>query len=480
MSSSTHTVVIVGGGFCGTVLAINLLRKSRGEAVRVVLVDRAQMARGVAYARRAFPYLLNVPAGRMSARAAEPLEFLHFAQRQLPHASADDFLPRELYGAYLESSLASAEQSAPAHVQLVRIDGAAIAIDRAHRSAGLQVHLADGRQLNADALVLATGNPPPASLPAAEPLRGSSRYVADPWAAPPVIRAGETVLIIGTGLTMADLVLAGHATTNGNFTVHALSRRGLIPPAQSQFASVHDHRDGAALLRAASISAANLFRSVRTLCDELEARGGDWREGIAFVRTLAPSLWQRLTLRERRRFLRHVRPYWDIHRHRLPESSCVALDTMRRAGALQIHAGRLLALERAGKKLRATWQARSTGRPVTLLVDRVVNCSGPDYDARRTRERLLRSLLAQGMASTDPLGLGLATDEYGALVGSGGRPTGNLYYLGPMLRPACWETTAVPELSEHAAQLAEHLCSRRAPWHARTPSTAQSVATYRL
>jgi uncharacterized NAD(P)/FAD-binding protein YdhS len=114
------------------------------------------------------------------------------------------------------------------------------------------------------------------------------------------------------------------------------------------------------------------------------------------------------------------------------------------------------------------------------LVDRVANCSGPDYDARRTRERLLRSLLAQGMASVDPLGLGLATDGCGALVGSGGRPTSNLYYLGPMLRAACWETTAVPELREHAAQLAEHLCNRRARWHARTSNTAQPAATYRL
>lgn len=476
-----RTVVIVGAGFCGTVLAINLLRGAYGGPLRVMLVDRAQMGRGVAYASRGFPYLLNVPAGRMSARAAEPLEFLQFAQRHLPHACADDFLPRDLYGAYLEASLAAAEHTCAPQVELERVYGSALAIERRHPGPGLEVHLANGRTLSADAVVLACGNPPPAALPAARGLRASSRYVADPWATPPVIGAGETVLIVGTGLTMADVVLAGEAATHGGFSVHALSRRGLIPPSQSHTAArPHDDREVAALLRAASVSVLRLMRATRTLCAGIAERGGDWRDAITLVRTLAPQLWQRLTLRERRRFLRHVRPYWDLHRHRLPEGSRAALDRLGAAGTLQTHAGRLLALEAAGRQIRATWRVRGSAQVTALLVDRVINCTGPDYDAGRTREPVLRSLIAQGLASADCLGLGLATDELGALVGSQGRPAPDLFYLGPMLRPAHWETTAVPELREHAARLAQHLSGPREACCARSALPMPSHAAQLL
>jgi len=88
------------------------------------------------------------------------------------------------------------------------------------------------------------------------------------------------------------------------------------------------------------------------------------------------------------------------------------------------------------------------------VVDRVVNCTGPDHDVRRTREPLLRSLIAQGAAVSDPLALGLATDECGALVDASGRVSDQVYYLGPLLRPKYWETTAVQELRTYAEQLA--------------------------
>jgi uncharacterized NAD(P)/FAD-binding protein YdhS len=158
--------------------------------------------------------------------------------------------------------------------------------------------------------------------------------------------------------------------------------------------------------------------------------------------------------RERQRFLRHVRAYWEVHRHRLPQATWTALDKLRRSGRLQIHAGRLLDMQQAGRKVQVTWRARGVSAATTLLVDRVVNCTGPQYDVRSSRERLLRSLIAEGLAVPDALGLGIATDERGALVDASGRPAGNLFYIGPMLRPRFWETTAVQELRGHAERLA--------------------------
>src|SRR5580698_6153350 len=116
------TLVIVGGGFCGTVLAANLLRRPPSDTTDIVLVERGPaMGRGVAYAAREFPYLLNVPAARLSADSRDPLQFLHFAQRRLPQADGEDFLPRALYGEYLQDLLLQAERAAPAGARLLRV-----------------------------------------------------------------------------------------------------------------------------------------------------------------------------------------------------------------------------------------------------------------------------------------------------------------------------------------------------------------------
>jgi uncharacterized NAD(P)/FAD-binding protein YdhS len=452
----TRTILIIGAGFSGTAVAIHLLRLPHSTPLRIVLIERGQMARGLAYARREGSYLLNVPAGRMSASSLDPLEFLEYAQRKLPHATAEDFLPRELYGQYLEASLLRAAQASPPHVRLERIPGEVVAIERAHRTSRVEVYFEGGGRIMAHAVVLAPGNPPPAPLIGSDKLP-ETHYVADPWQSPPVFHAGETVLIVGTGLTMADIVLAGQNAAKGQATIHAISRRGLVPAVQTDFHPVSDEREGRALVRAASVSLRHLVRAVRALAEEAELRGGDWREAIATARALAPTLWQGLAAPERARFLRHAHCYWDVHRHRLPPGSGSALNELRRKGRLAIHAGRILDMERVGRRIKVAWRARGTSTARTLLVDRVVNCTGPQYDLRRTRERLLRSLLAQGMVQPDPLGVGIMTDDCGALLDASGRVAGNLYYIGPMLRSRYWETTAVPELRTYAEQLASRL-----------------------
>ena len=457
----TPTLAIIGAGFSGTTLAVELLRRSRAP-LRILLIDRAQPGRGLAYARRSYPYLLNVPAGRMSADGTDAGAFLRFARRHLPRAQASDFLPRELYGDYLEATLAAAEQCAEPAVTLERLHGTVIALERPARGGPTRLHFGHGRIVSADAVVLALGNPPPAELPGTQALRGSGRFVADPWGPAQPPRAGETVLVLGSGLTMADVVLAGAAATGGKVQFHALSRRGLVPPPQNSSAGTPDPARAERLLQAAARSARTLFVAVRELAAELEARGGDWREAITFVRGLAPQLWERLPPPERRRFLRHLRSLWDVHRHRLPESTAESLAQMRRDGSLEVHAGRLLALGRHGARVRVCYRARGATTVTRLLVDRVINCTGPDFDVRRTRERLVRALLAQGTVTADPLGLGLVTAGHGAVVDASGRAAGNLFYLGPLLRARHWESTAAAELRGHAAALAAHLCGHLA------------------
>jgi uncharacterized NAD(P)/FAD-binding protein YdhS len=456
MRSDPRTIVIVGAGFSGTAVATQLLRTPQPAPLRIMLIERGQFARGAAYARHGFAHLLNVPAGRMSANPLDPEEFVAYACRRMGSARAEDFLPRELYGDYLEWSLASAQVAAAGRVELSRVHDQVIAIERPPRAARLQLHLESGGCIGADSVVLAPGNPPPRELPGGAELSRRGRYLEDPWAAPLRFGANETLLLAGTGLTMADVAIAATTAARGA-RLHAISRHGLLPAPQTDTARLHDPPDSSALLRAASVSLPQLVRAVRTLAQEAELKGDDWREVISAVREVVPALWPRLHPRERRRFLRHVRAFWDVHRHRLASPAWTALQQLCRGGELRVHAGRILDLAPFGRRVRVTWQARGDGELQRLTVDRVINCTGPDYDLARTRDRLLRALLAQGLVQRDPLGLGLLTTAHGAVVDATGRAAANLYYIGPMLRATHWESTAALELRGHATRLARHL-----------------------
>lgn len=453
-----RTIVIVGGGFSGTVLASFLLRRPPGGLTRIVLVERGpRVGRGVAYASRAYPFILNVPAGRMSANPAEPLEFLRYAQRRRPGCTAAEFLPRAWYGEYLEESLRAAQMEAPSRVRLEIVRAGVTAVRRIDRSAPLQVRLDDGEELLADDVVLATGNPPPAHLPATRPIAAHGAYVHDPWAGPLEFRGGERLLLIGTGLTAVDVVLAADAAQYRPSVVHCISRRGFIPPRQTAFRPDAFRGDGESVLLGAAPTLRRIVRAVRLLAEEAERAGGDWREAITFVRNMAPTLWQRLPEAERRRFLRHVRVYWDVHRHRLPESTLQRIGEHRRSGWLQVQAGRIERIEPGAGGLAVHWRPRRSAETHELLVDRVVNCTGPDYNLQRSGDPLLRGLLRDGLATADPLGLGLRTGPQGAMFDAEGWPGPHLYYLGPMLRADHWETTAALELRDRAWGLASHL-----------------------
>ncbi len=458
-----RTIAIVGGGFCGTVVAANLLRKPPPGPTRLVLIERgAAVGRGVAYADRGFPYLLNVPASRMSATSTAPNEFLEFVQRRIPGAGGEDFLPRALYGEYLQELLMAAQLSAPTNVRLDVLNGEVTNVRRLERHLPLQVELRDGRKLTADDVVLALGNPKPASLAVAASVADHPAYVADPWSGELEFSRGQSVLLIGSGLTAADVVNAASADPQRTPTLHALSRHGLVPPRQTAFRPDAFKGDGNALVLAASRSLRGLTKAVRLLAREAESVGGDWREAITFVRNMAATIWQRLSERDRIRFLRHLRAVWDVHRHRLPLQLIQRIDGLRKAQRLHVHAGQLVRFADRDGRIAVTWRPRGMQAERTETFDRVVNCTGPDYAIARSTEPLWRSLVQCGLCVPDPLGLGLRTGPRGAIIDADGWPGPHLFYVGPMLRADLWEATAASELRGHAERLATLLATERA------------------
>ncbi|HEU5135926.1 MAG TPA: FAD/NAD(P)-binding protein [Steroidobacteraceae bacterium] len=457
-------VAIIGAGFSGIAVAIHLLREAAAirspKTLRIALVDpRPEIGAGVAYATRDYPYPLNVAAGQMSVDGARPGDFLEFLRSQGIHAAPGDYLPRQVYGDYLRARFAAARAAAPPAVEVVQ-----------HRASAWQLRRNDGRwvlwldngsALAADDVVLALGNPPPATPTELTHMVYNERYVRDPWS------IGElsnqeigSVLLVGSGLTMVDAALRLAALRPRVRHIHVLSRHGWMPESQASDPKPAIKPNVSLALDAARGSTRRLVRAFRELTEAVNGAGGDWREVLALARGQFVAQWHALDQAQRARFLRHARSAWDVNRHRVPAGPLGAVRTLARSGVLDVHAGRLEKVNALDDAVEVIWRPRGAVRTRAWLVDRVINCTGPEYRVDRLADPLVQSLLSNGILCPDALSLGIAIADDGRPVSRDGVAVDRLYYLGPWLRARDWEATAVPELREHAAALAHRLAQR--------------------
>jgi uncharacterized NAD(P)/FAD-binding protein YdhS len=449
------TIAVVGAGFSGTMVAVRIL-ESAPVGTNLILLNRSgRMARGVAYGTRTAAHVLNVPAGRMSAYPEDEAHFLRFARERLGEVGAGDFVPRAIYGDYLEWILTRAIAEARDRVLVRQL--VAEAIDLRSRPGGRRVELLldDGGTVVADRVVLAVGNYPPADpvLATGRPIP-SERYVRDPWApdAFASVRSGHRVCLVGTGLTMLD-VAVDLADRFPGVRLEAISRRGLVPAPHRPpgVAPTLEHRPRG--IETGPATALAYFRSVREQLERIEPPV-DWRDVIAALRPITPLLWQRLDERERSRFLRHLRPYWEVCRHRAAPGLVARVGRLHASGSLAIRAGRLLDVRPVDRGLRVSWRRRVDSVLEGGTFDWLVNCTGPESRMDRVADPLIGALQRQGLVAPDPHGLGLLTSSDHALLDREGRASSRLYHVGPLLRATLWEATAVPELRVHALTVA--------------------------
>lgn len=437
-------VVIVGGGASGALVAATL-RRSAGPQLRLVLIDACgPHGFGLAYRTPEPWHLLNVPAGRMSAFIDDPLHFVRWLRHENPGVRETDFVPRRQFGEYL-GGLLREEETAGARVE--RRLGEVV-----HLSPGreqITVRLKSGETLDARAVVMAIGHFPSTPLPVPDGgLYQSLRYISSPFdQALRKVFPDEPVLLLGTGLTAVDAALSlskrGHSGP-----LHALSRHGLLP--QAHLPSVMPL---ASLTGEPPLGLRALVRWVRSQSREAQYAGGNWRDVIEALRPRIVQLWQGLTRVEQHRFLRHLRAYWDIHRHRMAPEVASGMESLTAYGQLRVHAGRVLGFVLQDNGVTVTFRPRGGRAPRSLKVGYVVNCMGPAPDLRQMRSPLLRQMLVDGIVRADPLDIGLDATNEGNLLAASGRAQPRLFALGPPLRGLRWESTAVPEIRAQANEL---------------------------
>ena len=444
-------IAIVGAGFSGSLLALHLLRRCQPED-RIYLIERNQnFGRGLAYATGNPNHLLNVRAGNMSAFPDEPDHFVRWLQALPPEEkveiagepSASTFVPRRVFGNYIQQLLGDKIWREEQGHNLFLVTDEAVALHRGPQ--GLALELAVGRRYDIDHAVLAVGNFPPA--------QSTAGYHGDPWNPSCLadLPADAPVLILGTGLTFIDTVLSlldrGHQGR-----IYALSRRGLMPRVHAAVPSPWKYPSPPSGHHLVS-----LLRQVRAACATAESVGVGWRAAIDGLRPHTQRLWQEMPRQERARFLRHLRPWWDVHRHRSAPQVAGRIQAAIDRGQLEIIKGRIAATTRADNFTAVAINLRSDSGRQSIEVDRIIDCSGPRSDATMIDQPLVQQLLTSGQVHPDLLGLGIDVTTDGAVIDAFGCAARDIHAVGPITKGTFWEIIAVPDLRLACADLAGKL-----------------------
>jgi uncharacterized NAD(P)/FAD-binding protein YdhS len=460
MTMPQPTIAVIGAGFSGTALSL-WLQSSCPVGTRIYLIERGhRFAAGRAYATENPCHLLNVPAGGMSMFPDLPQDFVRWL-RQQPESrlggvvpSEQSFVPRSLFGAYLQDRLTSSLcDTRASRLELLHDE-----VVRAEESAGkVTLQLASGAKLDADIAVLASGNAHPLPVHSnVAMLDAAGLWRGNPWT--PAAIAGlapdAPVLLVGTGLTMVDTVVtlldAGHTGP-----IHALSRHGLLPLRHAS-----PDVGPVTLPTPLPTGLAPLMRFARSEIARSQAAGNGWRPVIDALRPFTQNLWRGLSGSERGRFLRHLRAFWDVHRHRIPPTVADRIQAALASQQLHIHAGRIIGLGVEDARANVTFRDRVTGAECSLQAASVIDCTGPGADVTQSTDPLMQTLLRAGIARPDPLRLGLDVAADGAVLTRSGAPSNRLFAIGPLTKGASWEMTAVPELRTQCRDLARVLAKR--------------------
>ncbi len=442
------SIIIVGGGASGVILAAHLLKAGRTD-LRVTLIEKGPaIGRGVAYSTQLSDHLLNVTANRMSAFADDPMHFWNWLERNdlAPGDNPQAFVPRHLYGSYLASLLEEFLQGNEATRRLRLIRDECTSVTPA--VSGVDVRLASGVSLAAQVAVLAVGhNSSPAQEQAFATRIGST---ADD---PPDPDA--RVMILGTGLSMVDAWLTlcnrGHRGQ-----VLAVSRRGLLP-------QPHGSPRNPMQLDRADIplgTELSYFVSwVGRLIVERQKAGGNWRDVVDGLRPYNQLIWQNWPSSAKRRFLNHTKAWWDIHRHRVPPDIHAALSEAVSSGRVKLIAARVLSAEKQDGEIDVRLRPRHSRFTHVERVARVYDCTGIVRDVSAGSITVVRSLVERGLARADPLKLGLDVTTDCAVVAQNGAASDKIFAIGPLTRGTFFEIDAVPDIRLQCARLAKALVS---------------------
>ncbi|MDF7659087.1 FAD/NAD(P)-binding protein [Erwiniaceae bacterium L1_54_6] len=449
----TPHVIIVGGGFSGTALAIHLARTTPAPLRVTVVEPRSTLGAGVAYSTPEPAHRINVPAARMQLSGDEQGSFDRW-YRQQPECSLDSvahcadgavYPQRGMFGRYLAEQFAQAARQHP-QVTLRHIQASAIEWEGEH------LLLSNGETLHGDVLALAISHPPPALPRALQPFAAHPALIANPWQQGVLdnIAGNASVAIIGTGLSMADVV-ASLATRQHYGPLLAFSRRG-----QLSRANLSGEWPEWSLAPQRQASVRQWLHHIRAEVARAAEQQLPWQRVLDEVRVQGQSIWQSLPLVEQQRFVRHLRSWWDVHRYRIAPQVAAVITERQQAGNLRVLAARLVSIDASAQQLTIQLHTRH-GETENHQLDHLIVTTGPAHEALTASQPLLLSLSQKGMIRADALGFGIDVDRQSHTLTQSGQPNARLFVAGPAARARFGELMGLPQVADHAADVARQI-----------------------
>ncbi|MEZ5385956.1 MAG: FAD/NAD(P)-binding protein [Prosthecobacter sp.] len=457
-SSAPSRIAILGGGFSGIMTAVNLARLGANPRQITIVNEHRPTGRGVAYGTRRIEHLLNVAARNMSAFPDQPDHLVNWLRTRSDFDLTPDrelrerFIPRMIYGDYLKSLLLHYLPD----VNLV--NGEAVDIDQDGT-----ISFNSGDTLQAERIVLATGNEAPADLPGAEALHEHPAWAGNPWLPwheklPPDT---GTIVLLGTGLTTVDAIITLRAL-GWLGRIHAVSRHGWLPHAHFRGIDYPDFPPADVDLAALGLE--KLIALIEKHCAQVRELGANPAIIVDKMRPHTQRIWKNLTLEERLAFARQHAARWNVLRHRIAPEIHAQITSAQLTGQLQIHSANIERVEAVGDQVRTILNGGKH-----LDGDLVLNATGPQTRFSATRSILLKNLLKRGLITPDDMDMGVRIDENHAVLHSDGSRSDRLLALGPLLRGTFWETIAVPELRGQARRVAETILGQTSQPAIETP-----------
>lgn len=453
---------IVGGGFTGTMTAVQLIHQSDAPCEIIIINERETFNKGIAYNPYSDKHLLNVTAGKMSAYPDRPDDFLNWVMLQPEFINKDktlitnSFLPRRLYGEYLNDTWKRSLPVADSKGITINVINNYVIDLELHENL-VSIWLENDSKFEVDYCVIATGN----HIPRNPKIKNisffeSKNYFQNPWQVESVQNAPRNlpVLIIGNGLTMVDTVLGlGEQGFKGE--IYSLSPNGF---------NILPHRHNGLKYSKLTeeltdrLSLFELFKLINKHIKTVREYGVTAEPIIDSLRPHTQEIWKRLSEKEKLVFMSRLRHLWGVARHRIPLHTHDKIQQLRIDGKLFINSGRIIDFTESGNVVTVEYLDKKDSILKKLEVSRVINCTGPETDLMNLDKSFLKNCLLKGILTQDPLKLGITADtESFQVINRDGKLHSNLFTIGSSLKGELWESTAVNELRQQAAKLAEKL-----------------------
>lgn len=449
MTTLIQDVVIVGGGLSGVLTAIHLAREA-GAPLKIAIIEpNAQLGRGLAYGNPEVEHPLNGPGFK---HGIYPEDLSHFHEwymeqaldKQDPEArdaSGYHFPKRYDFGSYLNAEIRNHIAQNPSGSNIDHI--ADRAIDVIEKDGLFRISLQGGGTIFARVLV-AAATPGEANVPAvlSSLSKTGTAFLPEPWDTDRLRRIPKTadVLILGMAQTASDvaanLLKYGHS---GAITL--LSRRGKRPrkrPALDANSYAHagtaqpDRHaqfigpDGA--LKPASRILQELRRQARIAAES----GESWVPIMERLRDLITDHWNTLPLVEKKRFFRHGRTWYDVHRFRLPPQIEGRVEEAEGSGQVSFISATILEVAPHGSRLDFQLRKRGEKDAITRTFDVAINCTGLEDRLGRTDNPFLTALIARGYTAQHATGSGFDVDICGNSIDAKGHIHRSLFIVGPL------------------------------------------------